>query len=58
MIGLEALTTCFVQTRITHRQGKCCQKKKKKKKADLNCAMQCLLALVSVEIQALVQFRL
>ena len=35
MIGLEALTMCFVQTHITYHQVKCCKQK------DLNSAMQC-----------------
>ena len=43
---------CFIQVRITHFQVKCYKQK------HLNSAMQCLLAVVNVEIQALVQFRL
>ena len=42
MIGLEALTTCFVQTCITHRQEKICKQKRFKQcNAMLVCTSSC-----------------
>ena len=42
MIGLEALTTCFVQTYITHRQEKICKWKRVKHcNAMLVCTSSC-----------------
>ena len=60
MVGLEALTACFVQTCIPHHQVKCCKQKQIytvqcKTKRDLHSAMQCLFALVNVEIQVRVK---
>ena len=49
MIGLEALTTCFLQACTPHHQVKCF------KQTDLHSAMQYLFALVNVEIQARVK---